>query len=610
MHVDEEQENGDDAAIGRALWRSIAILLGLGAVIGLVVGLMTYLNKPLEVEQTTLVPLPEKRESDQVTVPAIPFEDVTATVGIKWKHFSGREGEKLLPETMGGGVAVFDFDQDADQDLLFVGGKSWDWAQTSEPQPQSLCLYQNDGSGKFTDVTQAVGLDIELYGMSPVVGDFDNDGWSDLYITAVGRNRLFRNQGGKFQEVTEASGVAGSDSDWSTAATFFDFDRDGWLDLFVGNYVVWNRELDRSLGFSLTGVGRAYGQPNSFTGTQCQLYRNRQDGTFEDVSSEMGMLVNNPNTGVPIGKALGVAATDLNRDGWIDIVVANDTVQNFAFINQAGKGFTESGVAMGLAYDRSGNATGAMGIDCSFFRNDSSLAITIGNFANEPSSFYVSRSEMEPFDDSAMATGIGPVSRLNLTFGLFFADLDLDGRQDIVCANGHLEEQISKVQASQQYAQPPQFFWNAGPSGSSEFIALTEKEVGSAATMRMVGRGAAFGDLDDDGDVDVVLIANDGLPRLLRNDQHLGNNWMRLKLVGSQGSNRDAYGAQVELQAGGITQRRSVVSTRGYLSQSESTLTFGLGQSGSVDKIIINWPDGSQSELAGLPINQTHIIKQ
>ncbi len=614
----------DDALIGKAFRRSLVFMAGLALVVVAVVFFFGYWNRSHDVERSTELPSPRQRGFDSVALPMIPMTDVTATAGIAWTHVSGMEGEKLLPETMGGGVAVFDFDQDQDQDLLFVGGQSWPWSTAKRPdappsefvpsthstQPRAIALYQNDGHGNFTDITQSAGLDINLYGMSPVVGDYDNDGWSDLFITTVGANRLFRNEQGKFREVSLEAGVAGKVTSWSTAAAFLDFDRDGWLDLFVGNYVTWNRELDLAQGFTLNGIGRAYGQPTAFTGTHCELYRNLGNGTFQDVSIDMGLHVSNANTDVPIGKALGVAAVDLNRDGWTDIVVANDTVQNFAFLNNVGKRYTETAVALGLAYDRSGNATGAMGIDCGFFRNDDRLAIAIGNFANEPSSFYASGAESIGFDDLAMATGVGPVSRLHLTFGLFFADLDLDTRPDIVCANGHLEGEISKVQSSQQYAQPPQFFWNAGPSSSTEYVTLGEQQLGPAAIAPMVGRGAACGDLDGDGDLDIILVSNSGPPRLLRNDQSLGNNWMRLKLVGANQSNRDAYGAVVQLHAAGITQTRVVTTTRSYLSQCEAPLTFGLGTAQEIDKLTITWPDGSVSEHAGLSINELHVIKR
>ena len=545
-----------------------------------------------------------------VALPHIPLVDITAESGVDWVHVNGMEGEKLLPEPMGGGVAVFDYDRDGDNDLLFVGGTTWPWAKKPNPNPRSLCLYQNDGSARFRDVTEEAGLNRNIYGVGPCVGDFDNDGWQDLFVTCVGKNLLFKNNGGKFTDVSEPAHVAGDENAWSSGAVWFDYDNDGRLDLFVCDYVLWSRDLDLSLGFSLTGVGRAFGQPTLFTGTQSHLYHNEGDGKFSEVSKEMGIHVVNPDTQVPVGKGLGVAAVDVDHDGWVDLVVANDTVQNFLFMNRAGKGFQESGVSMGIAYDRSGNATGAMGLDCAFMRNDESLAIAIGNFANEPSSLYVSRGPAPPFFDAAMASGLGPMSRLSLTFGMFFADLDLDSRQDLVCSNGHLEEEINKVQATQEYAQPPQFFWNAGSGGSSELVALKASEVGDAALKKMVGRAAAYGDLDSDGDLDIILVANGGAPRILRNEQQLGHHWIRLKLQGAASSNRDALGAFVKLTSGKTTQRRYVTATRSYLSQCELALTFGLGSATTVDGLEIRWPNGQVQTVKDLKVDQEHGIVQ
>jgi hypothetical protein len=607
--VDAREDVQDDEVIGRALRRSLMVAGGL-LVVGLIAwGGFNLLPQPAVVEKQTEIALPQTRNMTEVVLPEIPLTDVTQEAGIDWVHVGGMEGEKLLPETMGGGVAVFDFDRDGDLDLLFVGGSSWPWAHSPTSNPRSLCLYENDGQMHFSDVTDAKGLGLEFYGMGPAVGDFDNDGWPDLYVTAVGKNHLFHNREGQFVEISDEASVAGGDNAWSSGATWFDYDRDGRLDLFVCDYVVWSRELDLSIGFSLTGIGRAYGQPTAFTGMQSHLYHNLGNGQFADVTREMGIEVVNPNTGVPAGKGLGVAAVDVDHDQWPDLIVANDTVQNFLFLNQQGKRFDEVGIPMGIALDRSGNATGAMGIDCAYFRNDDSLAVAIGNFADEQSSLYISRGREPPFFDSAMSSGLGPMSRLNLTFGMFFADLDLDSRQDIVCSNGHLEADIAKVKSTQQYAQPPQFFWNAGASGSSELVALTTQQLGEAALKPMVGRGAAYGDLDGDGDLDVVLVANSGPPRLLRNDQQLGNAWVRIRLAGTGRSNRDAYGSIVTLTGNDTTQRRQTTATRSYLSQCEPTLTFGLGKPQPFQVAIV-WPDGTQQIITDLAPNATHEIEQ
>jgi enediyne biosynthesis protein E4 len=605
---DDEHQEQDDAIIGQAL----KISLGLAAAVALLAAgiyALTFLNRAPREERETELVLPTRRDTTQVDRPRIELADWTRQAGIDWQHATGMEGEKLLPETMGGGVAVFDFDQDGDQDILFVGGTAWPWSRMPLENPRSLCLYANDGLGNFSDVTAEVGLDVEMYGMGPAVGDFDNDGWPDLLVTGVGGNRLFRNVQGKFQDVTEQAGVRGANSDWTTSAVWFDYDNDSRLDLFVCNYVTWSRDLDLSIGFSLTGIGRAYGQPTTFNGTFSYLYHNEGDGTFRDVSEQAGMYIRNPNTPVAEGKALGVSAIDVNHDGWLDLIVANDTVRNYLYLNNKDGTFSEAGVPMGVAFDRNGLATGAMGIDSACYRNDESLAVVIGNFANEPCSLYVSQGPQPPFFDSAMASGIGPVTRLSLTFGMFFADLDLDGRLDVVCSNGHLESEISKVQPNQNYAQPPQYFWNAGSQGSTELVRLEAAEVGEAALAPMVGRGAAYGDFDGDGDIDVVLIANGGQPRLLRNDQQLGNNWLRLKLEGTE-ANRDAVGAMVTLQSPQGRQARCVMATRSYLSQCELPVTFGLGNHAGPVDVEITWPGGKTEVHQGLALNQLHHIKQ
>lgn len=604
----EEDQVQDDAVIGRAL----RVSLGLAAavvLIGLAVYAVAWFSRKPVVEKSTALTLPERRSTVAVEKPKIPLVDITASSGIDWKHFNAMEGEKLLPETMGGGVAIFDYDRDDDQDILLVGGASWPWATSVIGEPRSLCLYANDGQAHFTDVTSEVGLSGRYQAMGPAVGDFDNDGWPDLFVSGVGGNHLFRNEEGKFRDVTAESGVGGTADDWTTSAVWFDYDKDSRLDLYVGNYVRWSRQLDLSIGFSLTGIGRAYGQPTNFTGTFSYLFHNDGNGKFSDVSQQAGIQLSNPNTPVPEGKALGVSVVDVNRDSWPDLIVANDTVRNYLFLNKQDGTFEESGIPMGIAFDRNGEATGAMGIDSAFFRNNDAMAVMIGNFANEPCSLYVSQGAQQPFLDEAMPCGLGPVTRLSLTFGAFFADLDLDGRQDVACTNGHLESEIAKVQPNQHYEQPPLVFWNAGAKGSTELVRLDAEQLGEDALQPMVGRGAAYGDLDGDGDVDMVFVANGGSPRVLRNDQQLGHHWLRLSLHGIK-SNRDAVGATVRVTSAAGPQLRYVTAARSYLSQCELPLTFGLGASAQPVDVEIVWPDGEVQKLDDLPVDQHHSIRQ
>jgi hypothetical protein len=562
-----------------------------------------------------------------VQIPLVPFTDITDPAGIRFVHVNGAFGRKLLPETMGSGVAFLDFDGDGHQDLLFVNSCYWPGHEESEKRP-TLALYRNKGDGTFEDVTAAAGLAVTMYGMGVTVGDFDNDGWPDVYITGVGGNRLFRNvpkgKGRGFEDVTEKAGVGGPGGwpsgpvdflqlqkplTFSSSAAFLDYDGDGRLDLFVCNYVVWSPHFDITQGFQLVGHGRAYGPPNSFEGTQCVLYRNKGDGTFEDVSARAGVHVFGPLKR-PIAKALGVTVCDADGDGWPDIVVGNDTVRNFFFHNKGDGTFEEVGELAGVAQPE-GRPRGAMGTDWGEYRPGRS-AVLIGNFADEPNTFLrLDNPKQLLFSDAAMAEGIAGPSRVLLKFGLFFFDYDLDGRQDLLTCNGHLEPEINKVQASQQYRQPVQLFWNCG--GRPSFVTVSEKEAGPDLFRPLVGRGCAYADINGDGQLDVVLTENNGRARLLRNDGKTGNNWVRLWLEGDgKRSNRSAIGARVTLEAGGLVQRREVTSARGYLSQSELPVTFGLGKATKIDRVTIEWPgrNGGKQVLTDLAINKLHRVKQ
>ncbi|NNJ64276.1 MAG: CRTAC1 family protein, partial [Xanthomonadales bacterium] len=538
--------------------------------------------------------------------PAVMFRDVTRQAGIDFEHVTGAYGDKLLPETMGSGAAFFDYDNDGDSDLLLVNGDHWPGRGLADRPRPTLALYRNDGSGAFEDVTREGGLDLSLYGMGVAVGDYDNDGDADVYLTALGRNLLLRNDDGRFHDASGEAGVEGAADAWSTSAAFVDVDNDGDLDLFVGNYVRWSPELDFEVDFRLTGIGRAYGPPSAYEGFHNYLFRNDGGGRFSDVSEASGIHVLNPATGRPVGKALAVVPVDIDRDGWIDLLVANDTVQNFLYRNRGDGSFEEQGALLGVAFDRDGKATGAMGADAAHFRNDGDLGIAIGNFANEMTSLYVTQAAAPPFTDEAIVEGIGSVSRRALTFGLFFFDFDLDGRLDLLQANGHLEEEINKVQSSQQFKQAAQLFWNCGCR--SGFLPQPAEAVGDLATP-LVGRGAAYADIDGDGDLDVLITQNGGPPLLLRNDLALGHHWLRVKLVG-QTVNRDAIGARVELRTGDTLQRQQLMPSRSYLSQVEPVLTFGLGTADRIDELTVVWPDGSRQPVTPPAIDTTAVIIQ
>ena len=598
----ENVEN--DFIIGRAFWRSLIVFASVGAIVlGFYLVSTIRWNTPKDI--VTSVNAPNYRDAlDVIKLPKIPLTNITKSSGLQFEHISGRNGERLLPETMGGGGGFFDYDNDGDQDILFVNSTFWPWDKSDRLiAASSILLYQNDGSGKFNDVSAEVGFNENFYGMGPAFADFDGDGFTDIFVTAVGKNKCYRNIDGKrFEEVAQALGIAGDEGQWSCPALWFDYDHDNRLDLLVGHYVQWDRKSDIQQSFTLTGIGRAYGPPTAFGGTMLTLYKNTVDG-FLDVSERAGIQIRNVNTNVPASKSLAMTMLDVNADGWMDVIVANDTVPNFLLINEQDGTFNEVGQMSGIALDRSGMATGAMGIDAAYYRNDDNIAVAIGNFANEPSSLYISRGRNSQFSDAAAPTGFGPQTKLNLTFGLFFADMDLDGRQDIICNNGHLEEEISKFQPTQQYAQSPQLFWNAGPEASTELVALDESHTGDDFQVPLVGRGASYADIDGDGDLDVLLISNGGKPSLFRNDIKNDNHWLRFKLVG-KADNQEAIGALVTIQSNGQTHRRCVCPSRSYLSQCELPVTFGLGDV-RPSEVQVAWPDGSTQIYA---LTETNVL--
>ena len=614
--IDPNTLERDDTVIATALRRSLIVLVLL-LVVG---GVFAYrmLRVPPDIVLPPPPPPPPPPPAVKMETPEIRFTDITAEAGIKFIHENGAYGDKLLPETMGSGCAFLDYDNDGDQDILFVNSCRWPWDPPKKgitdeaertPAKPTQAFYRNDGECRFTEVTKEVGLDVTFYGMGVACGDYDNDGDVDLFFTAVGKNRLFRNDGGKFVDVTEEAGVGGAESQWSTSAGWLDYDNDGDLDLFVSNYIEWTKEIDLSFKFTLLGGGRGYGRPQQFRGVFPYLYRNDGGGKFSDVSKEAGLQIMNTASNEPMAKSLGLTFADLDSDGLMDVVVANDTIQNMLFHN-LGDRFEEIGVLSSIAFDLQGDARGAMGIDAAWFRNSSAIGIAIGNFANEMTALYVAKSNDLQFRDEAVSSRLGPPSRSELKFGVLFVDLDLDTRQDLFSANGHLETEINKVQSSQHYEQPPHLFWNCGPASATEFELVSVAKCGADFMKPNVGRGAAYADIDGDGDLDLLISTSGQAPRLLRNDQKLGHHWVRLQLIGAGKSNRDAIGAVIELRCGTVTQRRQVIPTRSYLSQVELPVSFGIGDAEQIDSVTIRWPDGSTQELSKLAIDQLHKIQQ
>ena len=567
-----------------------------------------------------------QRRKDFVPPPKVRFVDITDKSGINFVHTNGGFGKKLLPETLGSGVAFIDFDKDGKQDILFVNSCYWPGHEDKKKPAPTLALYRNNGDGTFEDVTKKFGLDVTMYGMGVTVGDFNNDGWPDIFVTGVGGNRLFQNNGGKgFIDVTDKSGdlargprlPTGNFLDcaepipFPSSAAFVDVDNDGLLDLFVCYYVTWAPKFDLVQGFNLGNTGkRAFGPPRAFTGSHCVLYKNMGGGKFKDVSAKSGIQVTGER-GEPIGKSLGVIVCDADGDGWPDIVVANDTVRNFFFHNQGDGTFKERGQELGVAF-ADGAPRAGMGIDWGEYR-PGSFALAIGNFADEPITFFrLDRPQKLLFSDIALIVGLYGPTRIVLKFGLFYFDYDLDGLMDLMTCNGHLEPDIKLVQPAQSYKQPVQLFWNTGKKRAFEQV--TAEFAGPDLFKPMVGRGCAYADIDGDGYLDVVLTENGGPARLLKNMGGTGNHWVRLTLEGDgKRTNTSAIGAVVTLTAGGKTQKRTVTSARGYLSQSELPLTFGLGKATKVERVEIRWPGskaGDVQVLENLTVDRPYPIKQ
>ena len=516
----------------------------------------------------------------QTSATTIQFTDVTKSAGITFNHYTGAFGKKYLPETLGPGVAFIDYNGDGWQDLFFTNGKDW----PGQPHHTStLHLFRNNQNGTFTDVTRAAGLAVEAYALGVAVGDYDNDGDEDLFVTTVGQSLLFRNNKGVFTDVTKEAGLAGP-NEFSTSAAWVDVDRDGNLDLVVGNYVQWTPQTD--LFCTLDGTNKSYCTPESYKGASARLWRNRGNGTFEDATSKAGLLDNT-------SKTLGVAVLDVNNDLWPDLILANDTQPNRLYINNGKGGFTERGVPSGIAFSEEGVARAGMGVDAADYDRSGYPSIMITNFSNQMLALYHNEGN-GLFVDEAPRSEIGRASLLTLGFGCFFFDYDLDGWLDIFVANGHIERDIERIQSRIKYAQSPHVFRNAGKGA---FASVTQS-LGPAMRQPRVGRGAAYGDFDNDGDLDLVLTTNSGPAVLLRNDGG-SNRSLRLRLVGTR-SNRDGFGAVVRVTAGGQTQMQMLRSGSSYLSQSEKILTFGLGSRMQADAVEIRWPSGQVDRLSNV----------
>ncbi len=517
----------------------------------------------------------------------VAFTDVTSQAGIRFEHHNGRSGKKYLPETLGSGCAFFDYDNDGRPDIFLVNSRPW-----SGGGGVTSKLYRNLGNGRFEDVTETTGLAIAMYGLGAATADYDNDGFTDLYVTVLDGDRLFRNRGdGTFEDVTQSAGI--DNARFGTSAAWLDYDLDGHSDIFVANYVQWSIEKD--LWCSMDGSKKTYCTPESYAGQPSVLYRNRGDGTFEDVSARAGV-------DDPTAKALGIAVLDYDSDGLPDIFQANDTQPNKLYRNEGDGTFSEHGVSAGVAYAEDGKARGAMGVDVADYDRSGRFHLLVGNFANEMLNLFHNEGN-GLFVDEAPTSEVGRDSLLSLTFGAFFFDYDLDGYPDIFCANGHLDEEIEIVQPAVKFAQSPLLFRNDGRGR----FRLSTSEVGADLAARLVGRGAAYADYDQDGDLDILITTNDGPAKLLRNDGANANNYLRVKVRGSE-SNRDGLGAIIALSSASGRQVQVVRGGSSYCSQSETVATFGLGTDDMVETLEVRWPSGTLDVFLELAPNREILV--
>ena len=523
----------------------------------------------------------------------IQFVDVTQEVGIHWTHIDGRSGQKYFMETLGSGAAFFDYDTDGDADLYFVNGAPLP-GYISQETPTNR-LYRNNGDATFTDVTEISGVGDTGYGHGCAVGDYNNDGQLDIYVTNYGTNRLYRNNGdGTFTDVAEAAGV--TEPRWSSSCAFADYDTDGDLDLYVVNYIVFDLAENPWCGLKEKGI-RAYCEPDNFPAQSDTLFRNNGDGTFTDVTKSSGIY----NT---TGKGLGIVWGDYNNDGTPDIYVANDSTENLFYHNNGDGTFEEIGFMVGVALSEDGAAENGMGTAFGDWNNDGWFDLTVTNYADQTNTLYHNDADGF-FTDATATTKTAQVTYPYLGWATAFIDYDNDGYQDLFVANGHLHENLAELGQEGTYGQRNLLFKNNRDGTFTE----SSETLGMGMRLEDVSRGATFADYDLDGDIDIVITNSNTPPRLLRNDGGNRKNWLQIRLIGTDGS-MDAIGARVEVTTRELTQTREVRSGDGYLSQRDLTLHFGIGNYERIDSILVRWQSGMKQEIRDVAANQVLSLKE
>jgi len=548
------------------------------------------LATPLYQSRTSLAPSP--------LAGSVHLENIAASAGVGFVLHNSATPFKYQIEPMVAGVAIFDYNNDGYEDIYFVNGAGIPELMKTGPEYYNR-LYQNNGNGTFTDVTARAGVKGEGYSMGVAVGDYDNDGWEDLYVVGVNRNQLFHNNGdGTFTDVTEAAGLKGLDPQrgktWSICAGWFDYDNDGWLDLFVVNYCVWGLDKDPFCGSEFTGV-RAYCHPSKFAPLPDALYHNNRDGTFTEVSAAAGIRPH-------LGKGMGVAFADYDADGYLDVFVANDTTRNFLFHNNGDGTFSERGLQAGVAYNGDGSALSYMGADFRDVDNDGRPDIFVTAISNETFSYFHNEGG-GIFDDFTHPSGLGRLSIFSSGWSNGIFDLNNDGRKDLFSANSHVNDNIG-FEMNVPFQQRNSIFANAG----DRFVDVSAS-AGEDFQVAAAHRGCAFGDLDNDGRIDVVVSRFDGPAEVFRNVSPGGNHWLLVKTVGTR-SNRDGIGAQIRLESASGVQYNHVTTSVGYASSSSRRVHFGLGQDTLVTRLEIRWPSGVRQELRNVPADQILTVRE